>query len=88
MTTNPEGLREQTIWRVCRVIKGDCQRCPAVEYHHGDPCVRGCYHHATECVNTVETGNPWRKTADVKPPWTVLPSPKSDSACQSEGEPS
>lgn len=60
------------VWRVCHVITGDCKRCPAVEMHHGDPCTRGCYLHAEECVNTVETGNPWRKTDGVRDPFIAI----------------
>jgi hypothetical protein len=51
--------------------KGDCKNCPASETFDGDECVRGCVLQATECINTVETGNPWRKTEGVKPPWTA-----------------
>ncbi len=77
MTPTPEreglsALDLEKVWRVCHVITGDCQRCPAVEQFHGDDCVRGCFHQATECINTVETGNPWRKTEGVKPPWIAL----------------
>lgn len=69
----------EAVWRVCEVIKGDCKRCPATEEMppHG-LCIRACYHQAEECVNTVETGNPWRKTGDVREPFISampLPSP-------------
>jgi hypothetical protein len=64
---------DPTVWRVCHVITGDCHKCPSEEIVGGDVCVRGCYLQAQECINVVETGNPWRKTGDVREPWTVLP---------------
>ena len=60
------------VHRVCRVIRGDCHGCPKSEMIGGDECQRGCYIQAVECINTVETGNPWRKTEGVEAPWTVL----------------
>lgn len=64
---------EEAVWRVCRVINGDCERCPSTETIKGTPgCQRLCYSHAVECINTVETGNPWRKTEGVGEPWSVL----------------
>lgn len=65
---------EATIWRTCHVITGDCKRCPASEMVGGDECVKGCRLQAQECVNVVETGNPWRKTAqaDLRAPWIAL----------------
>lgn len=62
---------QDDVWRVCRVIRTDCRRCPPRSVVHGDNCIRACYLHAVECINTVETGNPWRKTEGVKAPWTV-----------------
>jgi hypothetical protein len=62
----------ETVWRVCRAIKGDCKNCPSIEIVGGEDCTRGCYLQAVECVNIVQTGNPWRKTEGVKPPWTVF----------------
>lgn len=67
------GVEPSAVWRVCHVITADCKRCSPTERHYGDLCVRACYMQAEECINTVETGNPWRKTGDVKPPWIVLP---------------
>jgi hypothetical protein len=63
----------ETVWRVCQAIKGECEHCPNSETvgEHED-CTRGCYLQAVECVNIVQTGNPWRKTEGVKPPWTVF----------------
>lgn len=66
-----EGREAQAVWRVCRVIRGDCKNCPPREMIDGDECRRGCYHQAVECINTVETGNPWRKTGRVKAPWVA-----------------
>lgn len=66
---------DQEIWRVCRVIKGDCHRCPETEMIGGDECVRGCRLQAVECINVVETGNPWRKTDNVRAPWIVKDTP-------------
>jgi hypothetical protein len=71
MSSDVEGLDLEAVWRVCRVIRGDCKNCPASETFDGDECVRGCVLQATECINTVETGNPWRKAEGVKPPWTA-----------------
>lgn len=64
----------ETVHRVCRVIKGDCANCPAwtVEKSDGERYMRGCYMQALEAVNTVETGNPWRKIENVKAPWVAL----------------
>lgn len=70
---NPD---QETVWRVCRAIKADCKNCPAEHVHAGEVYSSGCYLQAVECINTVETGNPWRKTEGVKPPWTVLPQGK------------
>ena len=65
---------DAAIWRTCHVITGDCKRCPASEMVDGDECIRGCRMQAEECVNVVETGNPWRKTAqaDLRAPWVAL----------------
>jgi hypothetical protein len=60
----------QMVHRVCRLLRtlegrpdGACEECPATESYRGKPgCTRGCYLIAAEFVNTVETGNPWRKT--------------------------
>lgn len=65
-------MSNEQVHRVCRVIKGDCLGCPEREIVLGDGCQRGCYAHAVECINVVETGNPWRKTEGVKAPWAVL----------------
>lgn len=68
-----EVADSETVWRVCRAIKGECEKCPSSEPFRGEQdCTRGCYMQAVECVNIVETGNPWRKTANVRAPWTVL----------------
>jgi hypothetical protein len=69
--------REAEVWRVCHVIRGECQQCPPSDMVHGD--VRGCYAQAVECINTVETGNPWRKTGDVRAPWVALPQHRTSS---------
>jgi hypothetical protein len=72
------GERNEDVWRVCEVIKGPCKHCPASEDFgdgYGD-CRRACYLQALECINTVETGNPWRKTEGVREPWTVLARPQ------------
>ena len=61
----------EQVHRVCRAIHGECLNCSATATFGGDQFVRGCYHHAVEVINTVETGNPWRKTEGVKAPWTV-----------------
>jgi hypothetical protein len=62
-----------TVWRVCRLIKGECKNCPPSEIDGDrDEVTRGCYLQAVECVNTVQTGNPWRKTEGVKAPWVAL----------------
>ena len=66
---------DQEVWRVCRVIKGDCHRCPETEMIGGDECVRACRLQADECINVVETGNPWRKTDNVRAPWIVKDTP-------------
>lgn len=81
MTQSPDQQSSpEAVWRVCRVIKGECKNCPASEMFHGDECVRGCYAQAVECINTVETGNPWRKTEGVKAPWvTVQALPEKES---------
>jgi len=63
---------QETVWRVCRGINGDCDNCSSSETFGGEEWLRGCYAHATEVLNIVETGNPWRKTDGVKPPWVVL----------------
>lgn len=68
-----EPVTMDAVWRACRVIKGDCNNCPASEIVDGDKCIRACVAHATECINTVETGNPWRKESGVKPPWVASP---------------
>lgn len=70
LTSEPD---QDAVWRVCEVIRGDCEHCPPEE-DFGEHGVykRGCYLQATECVNVVETGNPWRKTTDVRSPWVVL----------------
>jgi hypothetical protein len=83
--TSGSGSREkwwevadsETVWRVCHLRRRKCNRCPANEdAGDGDGTyTRGCYLQAVECVNTVETGNPWRKTEDVKPPWIVRSPP-------------
>lgn len=52
---------DELAWRVCRVIKGQCQRCPAEEMMGGEMCKRSCRLQVEEAVNTVQTGNPWRK---------------------------
>lgn len=66
------GPVTEAVWRVCHVLTADCKRCPPSEDMppHGE-CIRGCYHKAEECVNTVETGNPWRKTEGVRPPFVA-----------------
>lgn len=74
----PEATSED-VWRVCAVIREECvcDHCPATE-DHGDGyglCTRACYLQALECVNVVQTGNPWRKTVGVKAPWTVKTTP-------------
>lgn len=63
---------QEAVWRVCRCITGDCNNCSPIEILDGEKWVRGCYAHATEVLNIVETGNPWRKATGVKPPWVVL----------------
>lgn len=67
------------VWRVCHVITGDCKRCPATEIIDidgaGDECTRACRLQAEECINVVETGNPWRKTEGVRAPWIVKDTP-------------
>lgn len=60
---------DATIWRVCQVLRGECSHCPASEMVAGDACVRGCRLQAIECVNVVETGNPWRREDGVNAPW-------------------
>ena len=63
----------RTVWRVCHAISGYCKRCPTTGVHDDEEgFTRGCYLQAVECVNIVETGNPWRKSDGVKAPWTVL----------------
>ena len=66
----------EQVHRVCRAIRGECLNCSQTETFGSDQFVRGCYHHAVEVINTVETGNPWRKTEGVKAPWTALSQPK------------
>jgi hypothetical protein len=75
----PHGVNAEAepaaVWRVCEVINatvGPCKRCPAKYMHDGEAYFRGCYLHAQECINTVETGNPWRKTGDVRAPFVAL----------------
>jgi hypothetical protein len=68
------------VHRVCHLLRiaddKACKHCPASEELHGEKdCTRGCYALANEIVNTVQTGNPWRKTEGVKPPWAVLATP-------------
>lgn len=71
---------QEDVWRVCHALRTaddkDCEHCPPSEDFngHGD-CTRGCYMIAVELVNITETGNPWRKTADVKAPWTTKAAP-------------
>jgi hypothetical protein len=62
---------DPNIWRVCHVITGDCKQCPESKMVGGDECTPGCYLQAVECVNVVETGNPWRKMEGVRAPWIV-----------------
>lgn len=64
----------EQVHRVCRVIHGECKGCPEyITGMQGARYYRGCYQHAAEVINTVETGNPWRKTEGVKAPWTCNP---------------
>ena len=63
---------EDAVWRVCHVIKGDCKGCPRRDLIGGELYCRGCFRQAEECINTVETGNPWRKTEGVRAPYVVL----------------
>lgn len=68
----PKSATPEAVWRVCHVLTADCKRCaPEEEMPPHGLCVRGCYHQAEECVNTVETGNPWRKTEGVRAPFAV-----------------
>lgn len=73
------GSEVEAVWRVCEVVRGDCQHCPATEERDGDTCVRSCFVQATECINVVETGNPWRKTEGVDGRWTVLSKLRQDA---------
>jgi len=66
-------IDKEGVWRVCRVMNGGCEQCPPSEERCGETYVRACYHHATEVINVVETGNPWRKGIGVKEPWTTKP---------------
>jgi len=72
----------EQVHRVCRAIRGECLNCSQTETFGSDQFVRGCYQHAVEVINTVETGNPWRKTEGVKAPWTAL----TTHPAQPEGE--
>ena len=73
----------EQVHRVCRAIHGECKGCSEyTEGMGGARYYRACYHHAVEVINTVETGNPWRKTEGVKAPWTVL----ATHPAQPEGE--
>lgn len=62
---------QESVWRVCHAITGECRRCPERELLHGEDYMRGCYMQAVECINVVETGNPWRKTSGVRAPWVA-----------------
>lgn len=63
----------EAVWRVCHVMTGFCLRClPHEKMGEDEDCTRGCYLQAVECINVVQTGNPWRKTEGVRRPWTVL----------------
>lgn len=75
----------EALWRVCRVIKGDCRQCAATVIIDDEPYTPGCYLHAQEAVNTVETGNPWRKTEGVKAPWVALSTDHGADAPDGEG---
>lgn len=66
---------DQEIWRVCRVMKSECRQCPDAERIGGDTFTRACRLMAVECINVVETGNPWRKTDNVRAPWIVKDTP-------------
>lgn len=71
----PKSAAPEAVWRVCHVINasvGPCKKCPAKYVREGEAYTRGCYLHAEECINTVETGNPWRKTEGVRAPFVVF----------------
>ena len=70
------------VHRVCWAIRGECNGCSKYRLIDGERYTRSCYHHAVEVINTVETGNPWRKTEGVKAPWTAL----TTHPAQPEGE--
>jgi hypothetical protein len=59
---------EASVHRVCELIReGGCKGCPRRDEIDGE--LRGCFLQAQECVNTVETGNPWRKVGEVCAPF-------------------
>lgn len=68
---------QEDVWRVCRVTTSGCDNCPAKTIEGGEDYIRGCYLQAVECINVVETGNPWRKTEGVRSPWAVKPASNS-----------
>lgn len=79
-TPSPAGWWEvadaETVWRVCQALRTadglGCQKCPSSRGDGDDGCTRGCYLQAVELVNIVQTGNPWRKTTDVRAPWVAF----------------
>jgi len=75
----------ELVERVCRTIRGECQQCPEREMVHGEAFQRGCFAQAVECINVVETGNPWRKTEGVKPPWTTRTEDRQRLSAEVEG---
>lgn len=79
MTLTEEGkalIGEEAVWRVCHALRTadgkPCDRCPMRETIHSEAYMRGCYLQASQIVNIVETGNPWRRTENVKAPWVAL----------------
>lgn len=73
---------EASVHRVCALVewKDGCKNCPRTEDIDGEAFLRSCYLHARESVNTVETGNPWRKTGDVRAPFVSAQTPSANDA--------
>lgn len=68
----------EQVHRVCRAIHGECKGCPEyITGMQGARYYRGCYQHAAEVINTVETGNPWPTNSRTLKPASRNSSSKS-----------
>lgn len=61
----------EQVWTVCSYLKRaegqTCKQCPQMIWMD-EFAMLGCYLHAREVINVVETGNPWRKDTTIKIP--------------------